>query len=170
MDNVSQLTDDQIILAVGEAARVGEASDLLTCSFTIGGTEKKPLFLIQVLAGFDGTSEPADFVDSFLQYEKLSIKLFFWQPMPPLEEIAMADMTFPVTQPDGTVQNVTVKFDVHCFPHTAIEPGRHEAFKDQPWAKDFRYGTIGYITKVDKATICAIIRHCDKISRLTMFW
>lgn len=170
MDKLSTLTDEHIILAIGDLARVGEASDLLTSSFTIGGTEEKPLFFIQVLAGMDGTSDPADLVDSFLKYDKLTLKLFFWQPQPPPEELTMNDLTFPITQPDGTVQNVTIKFDVRCFPHTPLEPSRHEVFKDQPWAKDFRFATIGYSTKVDKATICAILRHCDKVSRLTMFW
>jgi hypothetical protein len=169
MTKLSEATDEQLLKAIEEYGSSG-TDTLLTFDFTLGGTEEKPLFYIAVKAGEDNTSDPAEVLDSLLKYQKVAIELYFWQPMPPPEDLKMDDITFDGTNEKGEKVTYKFTFDVRCFPHRAIDVLSYEHFKDQPWAKEFHRGTIGYIAKVDLATVCNIVRYCDKIGRLKMFW
>lgn len=158
--SLSQATDEQILLGI-EAYGSSGTDQLLTFSFSIGG-----VFFVQVFAGEDSSSDPAEVLESLVDYKGLGVELYYQKPMPPKEELRMEPIEI-----DTGDKVYKFEFNVSCFPHIAIDPSSDVQFKTQPWAKGFHRGSfIGYRAKVDTHTLCEILRYCDKMSRLKMFW
>lgn len=159
--SLSNATDEQILQVIEDAGSSG-TDQLLTFTGTIADT-----FLVQVFAGEDNSSDPGEILEHLKDYKLVGVELYYYRPQPPKEELQMDPIEFDL--PDGTKYKFV--FDVHCFPHLAIDPANDQQFKGQPWATGFHRGAaFGYRKKVDPHTLCNILRYCDKMSRLKMFW
>lgn len=161
---VSQLTDEQILYSIESVGSSG-TDQLLTFAFSLNKT-----FFIMVKAGMDGTSEPADILEHLTDYKEMTIELYHHRDPPPPEMLQMDPIEFEAEK-DGQKIVYKFEFDVQCFPHLMIDPKSEEPFKNQPWAEGFRRGRfVNAPGRFDVHTLCEIIRYCDKISRLKMFW
>jgi hypothetical protein len=173
--NASQLTDQELITSIQSVGpqpmdSYEESSKYLFYNFSIGKT-----FYISIHAGF-ALSVPEDILENLADYEKVSIRLYHYKEPPPIEDTHMDPMEFSFQNPDGTTQLYKFSFNVRVFPHIKIDPSREEPFKHQPWAESFSRSLTRNLNFADDATIlpwrdvCDVIRYCDKISRLKMFW
>jgi hypothetical protein len=161
---ISQLTDEQIMAAI-ESIESSDESKGLTYGFSINKT-----FFIYVKAG-PNLSVPEDKLEHLKDYKKVSIELYHYKDPPPIEETHMDPIEFKATQTDGTIKIYRFEFDLKVFPHHTIDPKREEPFKSQPWAESFNRGSyINFGAMLPWRDICDIIRYCDKISRLKLFW
>lgn len=159
--SLTKATDEQILQVIEDAGSSG-TDQLLTFAGSIADT-----FMVMVYAGEDNSSDPGEILPHLSEYQKVGVELYYYRHQPPKEELKMDPMEF--TTPDG--KKYKFEFDVSCFPHIAIDPSRDQQFKTQPWAQGFHKGrAFGYRKKVDPHTLCDILRYCDKMARLKMFW
>ena len=159
--SLTKATDEQILQVIEEAGSSG-TDQLLTFTGSIADT-----FVVQVFGGEDGSSDPAEILEHLIDYKLLGLELYYLKPAPPKEELAMDPIEFT----DAEGKTYRFEFDVSCWPHQAIDPSNDQQFKSQPWAQGFHRGTaFGYRKKVDPHTLCEILRYCDKMARLKMFW
>lgn len=159
--SMSKATDEMILQVIEEAGSSG-TDQLLTFTGSIADT-----FVVQVFAGEDNSSDPGEILEHLIQYKLVGIELYYWKPMPPPSDLKMDPVEFE--GPDG--KKYRFEFDLHCWPHIAIDPPNDPQFKTQSWAQGFRRGNaFGYRKKVDPHTLCDILRYCDRMARLKMFW
>lgn len=161
---ISQLSDEQIIASIESIE--SSASDENYCfGFSINKT-----FFIYVRAGAR-LSHPDSMLENIADYQKVSTELYHYKDPPPIEETHMDPIEFETKEPDGTIKVYRFEFDVKFFPHVCINPQMEEPFKNQPWAKQFQRGSfVNYVAMLPWKDVCDIIRYCDKISRLKLFW
>ena len=110
---------------------------------------------------------PPEKLEKLSDYKTLGIELYYYKPMPPKEELQMDPIEF-----EGNGKKYRFEFNVRCFPHISIDPTNDPQFNTQVWSKKFqRHVTgMGYRADVDPHTFCEILRYCDKMARLKMFW
>ncbi len=160
---ISQLDDGHLIASIESIE--SSANDENYCfGFSINKT-----FFIYVRAG-KRLSHPEEIFDNIADYKKVSIELYHYKDPPPIEETHMDPIEFAAPEPDGTTKVYRFVFDVHVFPHISINPPREEPFKSQAWAQSFQRASFGYVATLPWHDVCDIIRYCDKISRLKLFW
>lgn len=161
---ISQLTDEQVFASIESIESSGD-NEKLVFGFSINKT-----FFVYVRAGKD-SSIPERVLEHLGDYSKVTIELYHYKDPPPIEETHMDPIEFECPEPDGNIKVYRFEFDVHVFPHIGINPNEEEPFKNQSWAKQFqRGGFIGYTALLPVKEVCNIIRYCDKISRLKLFW
>lgn len=164
-ETISQLTDEQIIRSVESIGNQAATDGKLLYGFSINKT-----FFIQIEGG-EGFSYPPKVLEDLSKYEKLTIELYHYKDPPPIEETHMDPIEFSYTEDDGTVKVYRFEFDVQVFPHICIDPKTEEPFKNQPWAGSFQRGNfVNYSAMLPWRDLCDVIRYCDKISRLKLFW
>jgi hypothetical protein len=164
---ISQLSDQQIIAAIESIGSSTDSSQALSFNFSINKT-----FFIMIKAG-EGSSVPSDIKEAseLANFKKVSIELFHYKDPPPIEETHMDPIEFSTTEPDGSIKIYRFEFDVKFFPHIAIDSMAEEPFKNQPWSGSFQRGNfVNRVAMLPWRDICDIIRYCDKISRLKLFW
>lgn len=159
--SLTTATDEQILQVIEEHGSSGTGR-LHTFTGNVGNT-----FVVQVFAGEETSSDPAEILEHLIDYKLVGLELYYLRPSPSKEELTMDPVEFEGA--DG--KKYRFEFDVHCWPHIAIDPANDPQFKGQPWATDFRRGAaFGYRKKVDPHTLCDILRYCDRMARLKMFW
>jgi hypothetical protein len=157
----SKATDEQILQAI--EVHGPTESNPLNFVGTIGNT-----FYISIYAGEDNPAPGApETLDRLTDYKTLGIELYYFQPMPPKEELKMDPIEFKTED-----KVYRFEFDVSCFPHISINPANDPQFKTQSWSQRFRRHItgVGYRADVDLHTLCEILRYCDRMARLKMFW
>jgi hypothetical protein len=161
---ISQLSDQQIIAAVQSIGSSSEDNGL-TYGFSINKT-----FFIYVKAAHSN-SQPNAKLEHLEDYQKVSIELYHYKELPPTEETRMDPIEFESKDEEGNIKVYKFEFDVKVFPHLTIDPTREEPFKSQPWAQSFERGRfVNYTALLPWRDVCDVIRYCDKISRLKLFW
>jgi hypothetical protein len=159
--SLTTATDEQILQVIEESGSSG-TDNQLTFTGNVGNT-----FVVQIFAGLDGSSDPQEMLEHLIDYKLIGIELYYMRPSPSKDELTMEPVEFE--GPDG--KKYRFEFDVHCWPHIAIDPANDQQFKSQSWAIGFHRGAaFGYRKKVDPHTLCDILRYCDRMARLKMFW
>jgi len=159
--SLNSATDEQILQVIEESGSSGK-DKLLTFTGSVGDT-----FVVQIFAGESNSSDPGEILEHLIDYKLLAIELYYLRPAPSKDELTMEPIEFEAA--DG--KKYRFEFDVHCWPHIAIDPANDLQFKSQAWATGFHRGTaFGYRKKVDPHTLCDILRYCDRMARLKMFW
>lgn len=155
--SLSQLTDEELLAMIKSHGPISEDSPL-TYHGTIGS-----VFYVTLYAGDNPTEE----LDSLNDYHSLGLELYYYRPPPPKEETHMDPVELDF---DG--KKYRFEFNVSVFPHITINPSTDEQFKSQPWADTFRRHVtgFGYRADVSPHTVCEILRYCDRMARLKMFW
>lgn len=164
--SLSKATDEQILQIIEEHGAVEDSPNAYHS--TLGNT-----FYVVVHAGEDSpkrgkppTAKPPEKLAHLSDYQELQIELYYLKPMPPKEELKMDPIEFEFDD-----KKYKFEFDLKCFPHIAINPINNNQFKSQPWAQGFQSGpALGYSKKVDPHTLCDILRYCDRMARLKLFW
>lgn len=155
---LSKATDAQILQMIESRGPIGPDSPL-TYHGTIANT-----FYVTIYAGKENPAPGLpEVLEHLTDYPKLGIELYYWKPQPPKEEIEM---------PPIEIGGYRFIFNTRCFPHIAIDPSNDPQFKDQSWSKHFRRHVtgVGYRADLDIHTVCNILRYCDRMARLKMFW
>lgn len=150
-------TDDQILNTI-DTINHDVTEDVLTYIFTIGDT-----FYIQVKGGSQELPRQGN---GLRDCPIIRIALYYLKPYPVPSELKMAPIELDTPE-------VKYKFeiDMRCFPHIGIDPRNDMQFKSQPWAERFYRGNgFGYEAEVDRAILCSILRYCDQMARLKVFW
>jgi len=156
--HLSKATDEQILQMIEGHGPIGPDCPL-TYHGVIGNT-----FYINIYASKENpTPGLPEVLGHLIDYDKLGIELYYHRPQPPKEELEM---------PPIEIGGYRFEFNVRCFPHIAIDPNTDPQFKTQPWSKYFRRHVTGkgYRADVDLHTVCEILRYCDRMARLKMFW
>jgi hypothetical protein len=154
-------TDNQILDTL-ETIDHSVTEDTLTYIFTIGET-----FYIQVKGGSQELPRQGN---GLRDCPVIKIALYYLKPYPIPTELTVYGETesFEVETPETTYK---FDFEWKYFPHIGIDPKNDAQFKSQPWAdKFFRGNGFGYEAEVDRVTLCNILRYCDQMARLKVFW
>jgi len=123
---------------------------------------------IKLRGGNSEDSSPADLHLPLKDYQWFTMELWDYREI--TEEMKAASKMENITykMPDGS--DFFITFNVKVWPHLAIDPRGDERFKAQEWAKLFKRDAMGYIAHVTPSTSGGIVRYCDKISDLKVFW
>lgn len=160
--SLSKATDEQILQMI-ESHGPASPDNPLAYHGTIGDT-----FYISIYAGKDNPAPGMpEVLEHLIDYETLGIELYYYRPPPPKEETHMDPLEMEF---DG--KKYRFEFNVTVFPHLSIDPNHDTQFKSQPWAKKFRRHItgMGYRADVSLHMVCEILRYCDRMARLKMFW
>lgn len=152
--NISQFSDAQIIDWIESARNYSDGNEL---NYELSINE---VFVVQVSVA------AKEIIEHLRDNEKIAIRLFYYKDPPPIEETQIDPMEFEYVESNGNIKKYKVEFDINIFPHITIFPKNEEHFKSQSWSKSF----INNLAVLQWHDICDIIRYCDKISKLKLFW
>lgn len=141
---------------------VGSSGDDQYFCFTIDNG----VFHIHVTGGRSaGISEPDDMLANLIDYKKISIEIWDHKEVPP-GDFSMEPLIVPADAIGNNYPAYTFTFNVRVFPHEPVAVRYDERFKSQKWSKEFK----GSKALVSPKTVCDILKYCEKISLLKVFW